>query len=204
MGVADLRQDARHGAPDVAVVVDDEHAFGAWGGEGVLIVQDASRLDLRAPEPDPDGDALSDLAVDGDVAAQLMDDAEDLRQAQPRPLAGRLGGEERIERPGDDIGGHAASRILDRQEHHVGRGFKGRAQGDRSAIARHRIARVDAKAEDGELELIGVGERGRQVVFEALADPVARPRKDRTGPVAAILAAQSGRKIVRGGERSAR
>ncbi len=129
-GVADLRQDARHGAPDVVVVVDDEHAFGAWGGEGVLIVQDASRLGLRAPEPDPDDGALSDLAVDGDVAAQLMDDAEDLRQAQPRPLAGGVGerGRQVVFEALADLDG-SAERLREQGRHALNEGVD--VEGDR-------------------------------------------------------------------------
>ena len=58
-----------------------------------------------ARQVDLDRRALPDLAVDLHVAAGLLDEAEDLAEAQAGALADLLGGEERIERPRRDLGG---------------------------------------------------------------------------------------------------
>ena len=56
---------------------------------------------------------LAELAFDADFAARLVREAEDLAQSQPGALADRLGGEERLERPLEHLGGHAAAGVAD-------------------------------------------------------------------------------------------
>ena len=63
---------------------------------GVLGVQPRQiNLDRRA---------LAELAVDLDVAAGLLDEAIDLRQAKPGAVTDFLGGEERLEGLGERLG----------------------------------------------------------------------------------------------------
>ena len=53
---------------------------------------------LGARQIERDGRALADLALDPDLAARLVGEAEDLAEAEAGALADRLGGEEGLER----------------------------------------------------------------------------------------------------------
>jgi len=75
------------------------------------------------------------------VAAELPDDAVDLRKAKPGAFSRRLGGEERIERASCDIGRHAGAGIGDAdQDAPFIAAVDGRADLQRAARF-HRIAR---------------------------------------------------------------
>src|SRR4029078_10174396 len=57
--------------------------------------------------------AVSDFAIDGDVAAALIDEAIDHRQADPRTAAFLFGGEERLEHTVPNLRRHARSGVGD-------------------------------------------------------------------------------------------
>ena len=117
---------------------------------------------------------MPDFAVDFRMSAGLLHEPIDLRQAEAGALAGALGGEERVERLGQHVLGHANSGIADEQSDILARlkvGIRGsigiiekairRLDGELSAIG-HRIARVEGQVDDRILELIGVDEAGPQ------------------------------------------
>ena len=66
----------------------------------------------RVPSPD--------LGVGEDVAARLLDDAVDGRQAKAGALADFLGGEERLEHLAEHVGRDAAAGVGDRQGRIIG------------------------------------------------------------------------------------
>ena len=82
-----------------AVLRVDADGFGAGGGAGC------------AGQYHRDSGALAELAFDLNGAAGLMREAINLRQTQPRSLADRLGGEERIEHVAHDVGRNANAAI---------------------------------------------------------------------------------------------
>src|SRR5207248_869083 len=63
-------------------------------------------------QADAERAAAPHLALDLDGAAVVADDAEADRQSQPRPLADRLGGEERLEQPRPVLRPDAAAVVL--------------------------------------------------------------------------------------------
>jgi hypothetical protein len=91
-----------------------------------------------------------------------MGEAVDLRQAETGALAERLGREERLENPGQDIGRDSDAGVGHRQGDEVALELidpvallerdVSRRQRDRAA-ARHGVARVDRDVDQGELEL---------------------------------------------------
>ncbi len=76
---------------------------------------------LGERQVDAEDGAAADLAFDRDVAAALLDDAVDHRQAEAGALARPLGGEEGLEDPRQHRRRHAGAGVGDRQ-HHVGAG----------------------------------------------------------------------------------
>src|ERR1022692_4662918 len=65
---------------------------------------------------DTEAGSLPGLAIDLDAAAMSGDDAMRDRQAQPGAFAHGFGGEERIEKPGQNLGFNAAAIIRDFDE----------------------------------------------------------------------------------------
>jgi hypothetical protein len=61
------------------------------------------------------------LAVDVDVAARLLHEAEHHAEAEPGALARLLGGEERLEHAGEHLRRHADATVAD-LDHHIGTG----------------------------------------------------------------------------------
>ena len=74
-----------------------------------------------ARQQDAERRALAGLAVAEHVAAGLLDDAVDHRQAEAGALADLLGGEERLEDLVLDLGRNAVAGVLDLDQHVVGR-----------------------------------------------------------------------------------
>src|SRR5690349_17866249 len=69
---------------------------------------------MQARQADCEFGELADPAVDGDRAAVLLgDDVPADREAEARPLAGRLGGEERLEQLVPDLGRNAGAVVPD-------------------------------------------------------------------------------------------
>src|SRR5690606_31718466 len=56
-----------------------------------------TRIGDEARQEDAEDGSLADLRIAEDIAARLLDDAIDHRQAEPGPLADFLGREERLE-----------------------------------------------------------------------------------------------------------
>src|SRR5437667_5676412 len=82
---------------DRLVVLDQQHRLRApaeHDGLGLRPADLAGRVDPR--QVDLDGRTPPDLAIRGDVAAALLDDPVDGREAEARPLADALGREERL------------------------------------------------------------------------------------------------------------
>ena len=70
----------------------------------------------RAEEAHREDGAAVRQAVGADVAAVLLDDLVADRQAEPRALPDRLGGEERVEDASDDIARDARAGVADDEE----------------------------------------------------------------------------------------
>src|ERR1051326_5614817 len=72
---------------------------------------------LGARQVKPERRAKAPLAVDVDVAAGLLDEAEHHREAEPAALADRLGGEERLENPAENVHRDSGPCIADLDQH---------------------------------------------------------------------------------------
>ena len=169
------------GVAEVLQHLGDEHAHRG------LVVHDQDRLalpgalDLGEPARDvvlvglaivarqveADRRALPNLRVEPDLTAGLAREAVNHRQAEAGAFAHRLGGEERLEHLGHEVGrhagagvGHADAEVLPRR-HVVLAGTDlvhppvGGLDGDAAAI-RHGVARVDAEVQQGVLQLARV------------------------------------------------
>src|SRR5207244_7853043 len=71
-------------------------------------MQPHGRSRFGAREINRNDGAPADLALNSDLAARLVREAEDLTEAETGALAHWLGGEEGLERPLEHVGGHAA------------------------------------------------------------------------------------------------
>ena len=115
---------------------------------------------------------LADRALDADLAAGLLREAEDLAQSEARSLADVLGREERLEDVLDLIGGDAGPRVLDayRDEVATDRRVAANRRNDRDgmhsdgegALAVHGVPGIDGHVHEGRVELarVGVDEAG--------------------------------------------
>src|SRR3546814_20000731 len=72
-----------------------------------------SSVTHQAVEVDFGGRSFSLLGMDAHVAARLFDEAIDLAEAEPGPLADFLGREERLEGAGGHLLGHAVAGVGD-------------------------------------------------------------------------------------------
>ena len=115
--------------PDSLIVFDDQDGLAALGQRLRVIDRNTRFADVfpGSRQIELDRGALTDLAVNRDVPARLLDEAIDHGQAQPAAAAVGLGGKEGIERPCDDFGRHAGDGVADRHQHilaglHVGVG----------------------------------------------------------------------------------
>ena len=127
------------------------------------------------------------------MAAALLDDPEDRGETEAGPLAGALGGEERLEDAAPDLGRHTAAGVAHHQGHVATRSDADAARRrgaevgvdglDRQRAAlRHGVAGVDGQVDDHLLELCPVGadtaetgtEPGHQP--DVLADQAAEKR----------------------------
>ena len=110
--------------------------------------------------------AASRLALDGDEAVALADDAVHRREAEAGAFAELLGGEERLEQMRARLGRNADAVVDDAQAHEVaGGGRRGRLalrDGDRAdldadaAAARQRVARVQHQVQNHLLDLMRI------------------------------------------------
>src|SRR3546814_20698069 len=64
-----------------------------------------------------DAGAPAGFGFDADFALALMHEAENLAEAEARPLAHRFGGEEGFEHAGEDLGRHAAAVVADAERY---------------------------------------------------------------------------------------
>src|SRR4051812_15830203 len=99
---------------NVAVILDDENRLAMTGARQLRA---RGRILLAGGAADQPRQvklhrgAPARLAVDLDVAARLLDEAVDLREAEPGALADPLGREERLERAVDDALRHTGSGV---------------------------------------------------------------------------------------------
>ena len=93
--------------------------------------------------------------VRNDVAAQ--------REAEPRPLAHRLGREERLEDLGADVGGDAGPDVGDLQTHAPARGVVARHHGHtaRRGMAAQSVVRVGHEVDQHLVQLVGIDPQHR-------------------------------------------
>ena len=132
------------------------------GRRGILLVV---RTVLRQGQVETHRRALARRAVDGRRSAALAGEAIDLRQAQPRPLADLLGGEEGLEAAGRDRLVHAHAGVVD-GDADIGPGrraldlalpqFDGGGLDADDAALGDGVAGVDHQVHQGRVELAGI------------------------------------------------
>ncbi len=172
--IAEVAQHLDHEAAHDRLVLDHEHGLALLGL--VRFRQRRHRpvlggLAAVAGQVELHGRALAHLAVDLAVAIGLPGEAVDHRQAKPRALADRLGGEERVEGALDHLGRHAGTGVGDADADvlagtHAARvGSVGAVEvcvagldGERATVG-HGVAGIDDQVEDRALELVGVAQR---------------------------------------------
>ena len=149
------------------IVLDDEDGFVA-----ALDVRRDQRFrgglvqSGRPRQVDLDGRAVAFLAVDLDVPARLLDEAEHHAEPEAGALADLLGGEEGIEHPFEQRGGNAGAGVADGDHDIVaGRDLAVHArivfvEKDVAGLERelaavgHGVARIDRQIEHGRGELV--------------------------------------------------
>ena len=129
----------------------------------------------------PNGRALAGLALEANGAAALGDRAVHAREAEARPDALRLRGEERLERPLPRLGVHALAVVGDGDDGRTSRRplvpearliaaatallrRLDRRDGDRQrATGRHRVAGIEGQVDERLLDSLGIDSRERRV-----------------------------------------
>ena len=168
--VAVATKDASDDDPHLIVILDEKNRLAAARVLGARALRRAD-LDVAvdAWEVDLECRPLAGLAVEPDVAAALLHDPENHREAEAGPFAQRLGREKRLEDARLRRGVDALARVAD-SEHHV----RARSHVDvRPRVllvehhvrrldrelppAEHGVARVDGEVHQDLLHLTGVG-----------------------------------------------
>ena len=136
----------------------------------------------RARQVHLDRRAVAFLAVDLDVAARLLDEAEHHAEPEAGALADLLGGEEGIEHPLDEGGGDAGAGVAHGDHHIIARRDLAVHAGvvfveiDVAGLERelaaigHGIARVEGKIENRRRELVRVDQRRPGVLGQQRRD----------------------------------
>src|SRR3546814_13530867 len=128
-----------------------------------------------------DAGAPAGFGFDADFALALMHEAENLAEAEARPLAHRFGGEEGFEHAGEDFGRHAAAVVADAERYIFPAGaFADLMVGeldlpgpdDQATSSVHRIAGVDAQVQYRIFHLMLVDEDtpALRLIFERSAE----------------------------------
>jgi len=132
-----------------------QHQHGGGGGRRRRRLLD----DVVPRQVDREGGAAAHVAGRLHVAAALADEGEDRGQAQPRPAAGRLRREVRLEGARERGGVHAGAGVGDAHHHRAQRAGRalleidvGGLDGDAPAGG-HRVARVEQQVHQRLLEL---------------------------------------------------
>ena len=171
--VAEFLERTQGRAGDARIVLDHQDARAAHRALGGRMAgHRAARRGLRGSFVQParqierDGRAFAQRRGQGDGAARLAREAEELRESETGALAERLGGEEGLENAVEILRRDAAAGVLDRDPDEVA-GWQrldlAGAKGDildrdcQLAGAVHRVAGVDGKVEDRVVELGAVG-----------------------------------------------
>ena len=169
-------------APHIRIVIHHQDALAA-AGSGLARRHRRRRQRRTRGERQPDlhhRPALRPVRRARDAAA-LPRNSVHLAQAEARALADRFRGEERIEHLAQQCRRNADTRV-GHCDHHIAAGAQilGRSRrhaggDDQLAAIRHRVACVDGKIEDRQLELIGIRRRAEagRLQIEPDRDPVA-------------------------------
>jgi len=137
-------QDPGGDLPDGRLVLDHEDRLAAApGGLGSGRRGGRHGVLVRGREEGAEGRAHARLGVDAEAATGPGHDAVHGCQPQPGSLVLRLGGEERLEDPGDDLGRPADPGVADRQLHVVA----GCDRGMQARVFRHRVTCVDREVD---------------------------------------------------------
>ncbi len=182
--VAELGQD--HGAvgTDLVIVLNQQDRLAGAGSRHRHLgrIGGTRRPAVVAREIELDRRPVPRLAIEGDVAARLLDEAIDLAEAETGAAADILGGEERLEGARHRLLRHARARVTDGDigvlagnDLAVGGGIglvERRIAGldGQLAAVGHGVARIDRQVEDGAFELVLVDldrpQARRQYAFE--------------------------------------
>src|SRR5450755_2335792 len=108
-------QDAAGQLLQAGFVFDEQDRLAAAAGSRGLRSRSPGGFLAGGGQQAGDGGADPGLGVDLGVAAGSGDDAVERGEAEAGALALRLGGEERLEHPGDYVGGHAGAGVGDPQ-----------------------------------------------------------------------------------------
>ena len=164
--IAETAQDLSHQPADRQVVLDDEQGLAPTRELGGAASRELAFVLARVGgQEHAKASALTELALDADMAAALLDDPEHGREPEPGPFAALLGREEGFEDVVEELGRDAGAGVGD-LERDVGAGLEagwaiaiaGRelalAGGDGQGPApRHRVAGVDGQVHDDLLDL---------------------------------------------------
>jgi hypothetical protein len=160
-------------------VFDQEHQLAAAALAAVRRLFFSCRGLVGNRQQDGDGGPDSGFGVDPHVPAGLRDDAVDDGQAQARPLALGLGGEERLERMVGDLRRHPRAVVADLHSRVTARrqvGVRGRVRlvyvdvaglDDQPAASGHGVAGVDGQVDQDLLDMTLVSQDVSQVGGEA-------------------------------------
>ncbi len=171
-GIAGVGENLSDQHADGGLVVDDQHHVAAGlighagaagfvlGGKGLVRPKAARQIQAhRCP--------VRDFGIHAHLPARLAREPVDHRQPQAGAFAERLGGEEGVENPLDQIARHADAAVGHAQRHVLARRqvafrgssfiepFVGGFDGEPAAVG-HRVAGVDAQIQQRVFELVGV------------------------------------------------
>ena len=182
-GVAQRLERGQAGFAHRGFVLDDEHGLAIERARELAalgLAGDLARLRgaRGAGQVELDRGAFALFGIEREMAARLLEEAEDLAEAEAGALADLLGGEEGIDGLDLDLLAHAAAGVGDGDEDELALGrvlmFLGigavevavdRLDGEASAVG-HGVARVDREVGDGVFELRGVDRHGPQPARE--------------------------------------
>ncbi len=186
--VADVLQELGREPADLNVVLDHEHAAAPSVLDRSAVAHRRAvggLLGLHPRKIQGEYGAAAQVALDAHVAAGLLGEAVNLRQAEPGAPADLLGGEEGFEDLPQLVGRNAAARVPDQHRDELalsaavspdGRDLRHLGHADRErALTVHGVARVHGHVDHRGLELAEVGLDIAGLAGDPRVDADARP-----------------------------